>query len=174
MVRIVDHALEILAVELELVAPGQAVQRVDDLLVAGERPGHACRDRVGHAPVVPEPAADPSRRRLNGAQAAGQLLPWRRREPPFAGVGDRAKAGGETAGFVKVVADKASGTVLGVRMVGPSVTDLVGEAVLAVETGAQVRDLALSIHPHPTLCEALMEAAEACEGRSVHQPKRRR
>ena len=86
----------------------------------------------------------------------------------------RAKAGGETAGFVKIVADKGTGTLLGVRMVGPVVTDLVGEAVLAVETGAQVRDIALSVHPHPTFCEALMEAAEACEGRSVHQPKAHR
>jgi dihydrolipoamide dehydrogenase len=71
-------------------------------------------------------------------------------------------------GFVKVVADAERGVALGVRMVGPNVSDLISEAVLAIETGAQLEDLAASIHPHPTLSEALAEATEMALGRAIH------
>ncbi|MBM4016409.1 MAG: dihydrolipoyl dehydrogenase [Planctomycetes bacterium] len=92
---------------------------------------------------------------------------------PFAASG-RAMTRGETDGFVKVVADAKSDVVLGVHMVGPDVSELIAEAGLALEMGATVRDLAETIHAHPTLPEALMEAAEAVHGRAVHfaAPKR--
>ncbi|MSR46432.1 MAG: dihydrolipoyl dehydrogenase [Planctomycetes bacterium] len=92
---------------------------------------------------------------------------------PFAASG-RALTRNETDGFVKIVADAKSDVVLGVHMVGPDVSELIAEAGLALEMGATVRDLADTIHAHPTLPEAIMEAAEAVHGRAIHfaAPKR--
>ncbi len=86
---------------------------------------------------------------------------------PFAASG-RAMSLMETEGFVKVVADAKTDEVLGVHMVGPEVTELIAEAALAIEMGATAEDLARTIHAHPTLPEALMEAAEAVHGMAVH------
>jgi dihydrolipoamide dehydrogenase len=86
---------------------------------------------------------------------------------PFRALG-RALTLNATDGFVKVIADAEREVVLGVRLVGPGVSDLIGEAVLAIEMGAQLEDLAASIHPHPTLSEALAEAAEVALGRAIH------
>jgi len=86
---------------------------------------------------------------------------------PFTALG-RASAVGETDGFVKVVADKESEQILGVHMVGADVTDLISEAALAIEMGATLDDLALTVHPHPTLPESLMEAAEAAKGKAIN------
>jgi len=93
---------------------------------------------------------------------------------PFAASG-RALTTGESEGFVKVVADAASHVVLGVHIVGAGASDLISEGVLAVEMAARLEDLALTIHPHPTLPEAIMEAAEAALGRAIHVllPKKR-
>jgi dihydrolipoamide dehydrogenase len=87
---------------------------------------------------------------------------------PFAALG-RAIAAGETEGFVRIISAADSGTVLGVQVVGPEASDLISEAALAIEMGATTEDLALTIHPHPTLPEAIMEAAEAAVGRPIHQ-----
>jgi dihydrolipoamide dehydrogenase len=86
---------------------------------------------------------------------------------PFTALG-RAVAVGETDGFVKVVADKQSEQILGIHMVGADVTDLISEAALAIEMGATLDDLALTVHPHPTLPEALMEATEAVKGKAIN------
>ncbi len=86
---------------------------------------------------------------------------------PFAALG-RAAAIGETEGFVKLIADAGSKAVLGVEIVGPEASNLIGEAALAVETGATLEDLARTVHPHPTLPEALMEAALAALHRPIH------
>jgi dihydrolipoamide dehydrogenase len=86
---------------------------------------------------------------------------------PFRALG-RALTLNATDGFVKVIADAERDVVLGVRMVGADVSDLISEAVLAVEMGAQLEDLAVSIHPHPTLSEALAEAAEVALQRAIH------
>jgi dihydrolipoamide dehydrogenase len=75
----------------------------------------------------------------------------------------RAAILGERRGLVKLVADAGSGIVLGVQLAGPHATDLVGEAALAVETACRAEDLARTIHPHPTLTEALGEAAAAAQ-----------
>ena len=82
----------------------------------------------------------------------------------FAALG-RAMAVGETDGFVRIVSEDQSGVVLGVQIVGPEASDLISEAALAIEMGATVEDLALTIHPHPTLPEAIMEAAESSRGK---------
>jgi dihydrolipoamide dehydrogenase len=86
---------------------------------------------------------------------------------PFRALG-RALTLNATDGFVKVIADAERDVVLGVRMVGPNVSDLISEAVLAIEMGAQLEDLAATIHPHPSLSEALAEAAEVALQRAIH------
>ncbi|PIE22398.1 MAG: dihydrolipoyl dehydrogenase [Planctomycetota bacterium] len=86
---------------------------------------------------------------------------------PFRASG-RALSLGETDGWVKVVADKATDKVLGVHMIGPEVTELIAEATLAIEMGATVEDLTLTIHAHPTLPEAILEAAENVHKMAVH------
>jgi len=86
---------------------------------------------------------------------------------PFAASG-RAMTLMETDGFVKIISDAKTDEVLGVHMVGPEVTELIAEAALAIELGATVEDIARTIHAHPTLPEAMMEAAEAVHGMVVH------
>ncbi|MBN2491985.1 MAG: dihydrolipoyl dehydrogenase [Planctomycetes bacterium] len=86
---------------------------------------------------------------------------------PLAALG-RARTLGRTEGLVKVIAAAESGLVLGVGIAGPNASDLVAEGTLAVEMGATLEDLAATIHPHPTLSEAVMEAAEVAAGTCVH------
>src|SRR5216683_2172464 len=91
---------------------------------------------------------------------------------PFAAAG-RALTLGQTEGLVKVVADAASGRMLGVHIIGPRATDLIAEATLAVQNGLTLDQLDLTMHAHPTLPEAIMEAALAAQGRAIHIPNRR-
>jgi dihydrolipoamide dehydrogenase len=88
----------------------------------------------------------------------------------------RALALGRPEGYVEVVAERgggaAGGTILGVHMVGAGVAELAAEAALAVEMGATAEDLALTIAPHPTLSEALAEAAMGALGRPLHVRRR--
>lgn len=86
---------------------------------------------------------------------------------PFSASG-RAQAVREPEGFVKVIADAETHRILGAGIVGPSASDLIGEACLAVGIGATVEDVAAAVHPHPTLNEAFQEAAEACLGQAIH------
>jgi dihydrolipoamide dehydrogenase len=74
----------------------------------------------------------------------------------------------ETDGFVKVILDAADDRVLGVTIAGPHASDLISEAALAVEMDAEALDIGLTIHPHPTLGEAVMEAAKAALGEAIH------
>ena len=91
---------------------------------------------------------------------------------PLAALG-RARTLGRTEGLVKVLADPDSGLVLGVGMVGPHVSELIAEGTLAIEMGATLEDLMVTIHPHPTISEAIMEAAEVAAGAAVHVNPRR-
>lgn len=86
---------------------------------------------------------------------------------PFAALG-RALSVNDTEGFAKVVIDGGTRQVLGVHIVGNGAGDLISEASLAIEMGAVADDLKLTIHPHPTLSEAVMEAAAASLGEAVH------
>ncbi len=86
---------------------------------------------------------------------------------PFAANG-RAVSMSETDGFVKMIADKKTHVLLGVHIVGPEASNLISEAVLAIEMGARLEDVALSIHPHPSLGETIMESAEAALGHAIH------
>jgi dihydrolipoamide dehydrogenase len=84
----------------------------------------------------------------------------------------RAMASGETEGLYKVIADAKTDALLGVHILGAGASDLISEAVLALEMGATAEDLALTVHPHPTLSEGLMEAAEALHGKAIHAVNR--
>jgi dihydrolipoamide dehydrogenase len=86
---------------------------------------------------------------------------------PF-GANGRAVSMMETDGFIKIIADAKTHIVLGVHIVGPEASNLISEAALAIEMGARLEDLALTIHPHPTLGETMMEAAEAALGHAIH------
>ena len=74
-----------------------------------------------------------------------------------------------TDGFVKAIADAGTQQLLGVVAVGRGVSEFIGEATLALEMGAFLEDVALTIHPHPSMSEAFQEAVEAALGKAVHQ-----
>jgi dihydrolipoamide dehydrogenase len=80
----------------------------------------------------------------------------------------RARCMDETDGFVKVLADKASGRLLGVHIVGPRASDLIAEAVTAMSFGGTAEDIGMIFHAHPTLSEALKEAALDAGGKAIH------
>ncbi|QFP76021.1 dihydrolipoyl dehydrogenase [Deinococcus sp. AJ005] len=86
---------------------------------------------------------------------------------PFSANG-RALGHGDPRGFVKVVADADTDKLLGVHMVGPNVSELIGETVAIMEFGGSSEDLARTIHAHPTLSEVVKEAALAAGGRALH------
>jgi dihydrolipoamide dehydrogenase len=86
---------------------------------------------------------------------------------PFAALG-RAIANHDTDGFVKVVVDAGTSEVLGLQVVGNGAGDIIAEAALAIEMGALADDLGLTVHAHPTLPEAIMEAAKASHGEAIH------
>jgi dihydrolipoamide dehydrogenase len=108
---------------------------------------------------------------LTAEQAAAQGMTVKVGRFPFAALG-KAMAIGETEGFVKVVSDASSGRILGVHIVGPEASTMVSEAVLALQLAATAADVARAVHPHPTLGEALMEAAAHAIGRAIHVPNR--
>ncbi len=86
---------------------------------------------------------------------------------PF-GVLGRAKMAGETDGFVKIVAEKKYDELLGIHMIGPRSTELVAEATAALRLEATVEELIRTIHAHPTMSEAIGEAAHAAHGAAIH------
>ncbi len=83
-------------------------------------------------------------------------------------VGARARVADEIDGFVKIVADKKYDEILGVHIIGPRATELVAEAVLALRTECTVEELIRTIHAHPTMSEAVGEAAHATHGAAIH------
>ncbi|HEY9200605.1 MAG TPA: dihydrolipoyl dehydrogenase [Gammaproteobacteria bacterium] len=91
---------------------------------------------------------------------------------PFLASG-RAKAQGETAGQVKILAHAETDRVLGVHIMGSHASELIAQAVVAMQLGASAEDLALTVFAHPTLSEALHEAALAVDERAIHLPKKK-
>ena len=98
-------------------------------------------------------------------KAAG--VNYRKGKFPFMANG-RARAMGETDGFVKILADVATDRILGAHIIGPNAGDLIAEVALAIEFGASAEDVARSCHAHPTLAEVVKEAALSVEGRAIH------
>ncbi|PCI22397.1 MAG: dihydrolipoyl dehydrogenase [Piscirickettsiaceae bacterium] len=90
---------------------------------------------------------------------------------PFSASG-RAQALGDTTGMVKMISSEETDEILGVHIIGPQASELIAEAVLAMEYSASTEDIALTIHAHPTLSEALHEAALAVDNRAIHIPNR--
>src|SRR5262249_28021832 len=86
---------------------------------------------------------------------------------PF-GVLGRPKMAGETEGFVKIVADKKYDEILGIHMIGLRATELVAEATVALRMEMTVEELIRTIHAHPTMAEAVGEAAHAAHGAAIH------
>jgi dihydrolipoamide dehydrogenase len=86
---------------------------------------------------------------------------------PFLANG-RAKVNRSTDGFVKVLADAATDRILGVHIVGPHAGEIIGEAAVVMEFGGSAEDLARTCHSHPTLTEAIKEAALAVAKRAIH------
>jgi dihydrolipoamide dehydrogenase len=102
-----------------------------------------------------------------GRPVAVAKFPW--------GASGRAVTLDRTDGLTKLILDPETEQILGVGLVGPGAGELIAEGVLAIEMGANATDLKLSIHPHPTLTETLMESAEVFFGHATHvyRPKRR-
>ena len=86
---------------------------------------------------------------------------------PFTANG-RARAMGDTDGFVKILADKTTDRILGAHIIGPDAGTLIAELATAMEFGASAEDVARTCHAHPSLNEAVKEAALAVEGRALH------
>ncbi|MDX1953251.1 MAG: NAD(P)/FAD-dependent oxidoreductase [Verrucomicrobiota bacterium] len=104
--------------------------------------------------------------RAKGIEVQVAKFPW--------GAIGRALTFDKPEGLTKLIVDPSSERILGVGIVGHGAGELIGEGALAIEMGATVRDLAMTVHPHPTLSETLMEAAEVFYGHSTHVFSRRR
>ena len=86
---------------------------------------------------------------------------------PFAASG-RVQAAGDTRGMMKIISDAKTDKILGVHIYGPNASELISEAVVAMEYAASAEDIARIVHAHPTLSEAVHEAALAVDGRQIH------
>jgi len=125
----------------------------------------ACDYKTVPAVVFTDPEIATAGLMENEAREAGfdikvGTFPW--------GANGRALTLQATDGFVKVIADAKDNQVLGVAICGPHASDLISEAALAVEMDAFLEDISLTIHPHPTLGEAVMEAANKVLGHAIH------
>ena len=101
-----------------------------------------------------------------GRKVSIAKFPW--------GASGRAQTLGRGEGMTKLIIDPESEKIVGVGLTGAGVGELIAEGVLAIESGMKAKDLALSIHPHPTLSETLMEAADVFYGTATHIHKRKR
>ncbi len=86
---------------------------------------------------------------------------------PFSSLG-KARAMGETDGMVKIITDASSDEILGVHIIGPEASDLIGEPALAMKLEGTAEDIGRTVHAHPTLTEAIMEASHAVDGAAIH------
>ena len=110
---------------------------------------------------------------LTEEQCKEQNINYKVGKFPFAALG-KAMAINETDGFCKIIADAETDQVLGIHIIGPHATDLIAEAGPAMLLEITARELGRAIHAHPTLGEAMMEAAHAVHGESAHIPTRRK
>lgn len=148
-------------------ASAQAVAAVDT--IAGKRTALAGDQIPGAIFTTPEigslGASEEQLKEKGVAYKVGKF--------PFAALG-KAMAINETEGFVKILADANTDAVLGVHIIGPHATDLIAEAAPVMKMECTARELGKAIHAHPTIGEAIMEAAHAVHGESAHIPTRRR
>jgi dihydrolipoyl dehydrogenase len=133
-------------------------------LIAGKA-GHVNYDTIPWV-IYTEPEIAWAGKTEEELKAAG--IPYKTGSFPFAAVG-RAVAMNETAGQVKVIAHAETDRILGVHMVGPGVSELIAEAVVTMEFHGSAEDLARIVHAHPTLSEAVHEAALSVDKRAIHK-----
>ena len=86
---------------------------------------------------------------------------------PFAANG-RAISMDDTTGFIRLITENKEGAVIGAQIVGPGASDLISGLALAIENGLTSKDISLTIQPHPTLGEAIMDTAEIADGLPIH------
>ncbi|MBC8285184.1 MAG: dihydrolipoyl dehydrogenase, partial [Nitrospinae bacterium] len=104
--------------------------------------------------------------KIDNKEVSVAKFPW--------GASGRAQSLGRGEGLTKLIVDPESEKILGVGLTGAGAGELIAEGVFAIETGAKAKDLALTIHPHPTLSETMMEAAEVFYGTATHIYKKKR
>ena len=131
--------------------------------LAGQRP-HLDYDAIP-AVIYTHPEVASVGKTEEELKAAG--VAYRTGKFPFSANG-RARANADIEGFVKILADKATDRVLGVHIIGADAGTMIAEAALAMEFGASAEDIARTVHAHPTLNEAVKEAALAAEGHAIH------
>jgi dihydrolipoamide dehydrogenase len=145
------------------------------------REGHVAAEAIAGQPTAFDPQAIPavvftdpevSWCGLTEMEAQAQKRPVRVARFPW-GASGRATTIGRSDGLTKLIIDSVNDRVLGVGIVGTNAGELISEGVLAIEMGATAADLELTIHPHPTLSETVMESAEAISGQSTHVYKRK-
>ncbi|MSO61400.1 MAG: dihydrolipoyl dehydrogenase [Acidobacteria bacterium] len=144
------------------------VSSMEGILLAERIAGHAVQPiNYDHVPRCTYSDPEIGSVGLTEAQAAAQGHDVRIGTFPFRALA-RARMAGETDGFVKIVAEKKYDEVLGVHLIGPRATELVAEAVIALRMEVTVEELIKTIHAHPTMSEAVGEAAHAAHGAAIH------
>ena len=104
---------------------------------------------------------------LTEAEAKEQGLEVKASKFPFGGNG-RALSLNDTDGFVRLVTTKEDNIIVGAQVVGPNASEVITELGLAIESGMNAEDITLTVHAHPTLSEAVMDAAELALGQPIH------
>jgi dihydrolipoamide dehydrogenase len=139
----------------------------EGMAVAEMMAGHAGHVSYGTIPNVVYTWPELASVGLSEEDAAQQGLQVAIGSCPFQ-ANARARCLGETTGSVKMLADARTDRIVGVHILGPRASDLIAEAAVAMEFGASAEDIARSVHAHPTLPEALKEAALAVAKRAIH------
>jgi dihydrolipoamide dehydrogenase len=144
------------------------VSSMEGILLAERIAGHAVQPiDYDHVPRCTYTEPEIGSVGLTEAQAKAQGHEVRVGTFPFRALA-RARMAGETDGFVKIVAEKKYDEILGVHIIGPRATELVAEAVMALRMEVTVEELIRTIHAHPTMSEAVGEAAHAAHGAAIH------
>lgn len=144
----------------------------EGIMVAERIAGHAARVNYDLVPSViyTQPEIAWVGKTEQQLKSAGES--YRAGSFPFVASG-RARALGETTGLVKILAHEQSDRILGVHIIGPQASELIAQAVIAMEMGASSEDIALTMFAHPTLAESFHEAALAVQGRAIHIAQKR-
>ncbi|SFH01092.1 dihydrolipoamide dehydrogenase [Halopelagius inordinatus] len=157
-------------------AVGDVADRGPMLAHVGSKQGIVAAEHIAEEPVAYDaqavPAAvftDPEIGTVGMTQAEAEKEGFETvvGQMPFNASG-RALTTNHSEGFVRIVAEEQSGFVLGCQIVGPEASELIAEVALGIEMGATLEDITSTIHTHPTLAEAVMEAAENAEGQAIH------
>ena len=144
------------------------VSSMEGILLAERIAGHAVQPiNYDHVPRCTYTEPEIGSVGLTEAQAKEQGHDVRIGTFPFRALA-RARMAGETDGFVKIVAEKKYDEILGVHIIGPRGTELIAEAVMALRMEVTVEELIKTIHAHPTMSEAVGEAAHAAHGAAIH------